>query len=224
MADAARVAADKKATEQRAKDDKPVGPVASLTPDQSAPKPDAPVVVADIPKQLQIELRRVGCNTAAASDAWTSAAQKAMELFNKNAGMKLDVKVASADLLDAVKSRQGRICPLTCEHGYKADGDRCTRITCRAGFEVGDDNTCEKIEVKKKPAPPVAKREEAPTDKPATKPSEKPTGKSVEALYATCNAKAIAHSTAPPGFKHNPTAMLGSFSRIEACVKNGGNY
>ena len=43
-----------------------------------------------------------------------------------------------------------------CDHGFRADGDRCTKITCRAGYEVGDDNTCEKIEVRK----PTAKREE----------------------------------------------------------------
>jgi hypothetical protein len=49
-----------------------------------------------------------------------------------------------------------RVCPLICDHGFKADGDRCTKITCRAGYEVGDDNTCEKIEVKK----PTAKRDE----------------------------------------------------------------
>ncbi|MGH2266502.1 hypothetical protein ACQ1Z3_15515, partial [Enterococcus faecalis] len=60
-AEAARLAAEKKTAEQKARDDKPVGPVASLAPDQSAPKPDAPVVVADIPKQLQIELKRTGC-------------------------------------------------------------------------------------------------------------------------------------------------------------------
>ena len=55
----------------------------------------------------------------------------------------------------SVKSKTGRVCPLVCDHGFKADGDRCTKITCRAGYEVGDDNTCEKIEVKK----PVAKRD-----------------------------------------------------------------
>ena len=180
-AEAARLAGEKKASEQKAKDDKPVGPVASLTPDQSAPKPDMPVIVADIPKQLQIELRRVGCNTAAASETWTPAAQKAMELFNKNAGMKLDVKVASADSLDAVKGKQGRICPLICEHGYRADGDRCTKITCRAGYEVGDDNTCAKIEVKK----PVAKQDSRPSVAKPTVEKEKPAANR-EALYSKC--------------------------------------
>jgi len=70
--------------------------------------------------------------------------------------MKLDVRTASADALDAVKGKTTRVCPLACDHGFRADGDRCTKITCRAGYEVGDDNTCEKIEVKK----PVAKRDD----------------------------------------------------------------
>ena len=137
------------------------GVVASLSPDQSTPKTDGPVAVGDIPRQLQIELRRVGCNTGAINDTWTPAAQKSMELFNRNAGMKLDVKVASLDSLDIVKSKAGRICPLSCERGYQVDGDRCTKITCKAGYEVGDSNTCEKIEVRK-PAPPVARQERGP--------------------------------------------------------------
>ena len=148
-AEEARNAADKRTS------------VAALTPDQTAPRIDALVAVADIPRQLQIELRRVGCNTGSVSETWTPAAQKAMELFNKSAGMKLDVKVASLDSLDTVRSKAGRICPLACEHGYQADGDRCTRITCKSGYEVGADNTCEKIEVKK-PAPSVARQERSP--------------------------------------------------------------
>jgi hypothetical protein len=70
--------------------------------------------------------------------------------------MKLDVRTASADALDAVKGKAGRICPLVCEHGFRADGDRCAKITCRAGFRINDDNECEKVQEKK----PVATREE----------------------------------------------------------------
>jgi hypothetical protein len=101
-------------------------------------------------------LRRVGCNTGAVDGNWNAASQRSLDLFNKHTGMKLDVKNASADALDAVKGKTNRVCPLVCDHGFRADGDRCAKITCRAGYEVGDDNTCEKIEVKK----PVAKREE----------------------------------------------------------------
>ena len=110
----------------------------------------------DVPRALQAELRRVGCNTGAVDGNWNAASQRALDLFNKHAGMKLEVKAASADALDAVKGKSGRICPLICEFGYKADSDRCVRITCGKGYELNDDGTCEKIEVKK----PTAKREE----------------------------------------------------------------
>jgi len=119
-----------------------------------AEKTEQPAI--DLPRALQSELRRVGCNMDAVDGNWNAASQKALDLFNKHAGLKLEVKAASADALDAVKARTGRICPLICETGYRADGDRCVKITCRAGFELGDDGTCEKIEVRK----PTAKREE----------------------------------------------------------------
>jgi hypothetical protein len=148
-ADDANVAADKKTP-----DDKPAGQVANLSStDQPAGadvRSGSPAVV-DIPRMLQSELRRVGCNTGSIDGKWNAAAQKSLELFNKNAGTKLDVKVASLDALDVVKSKPARICPLVCDHGYRADGEGCTRVTCRAGFEVGDDNTCERIEPRRRP-------------------------------------------------------------------------
>jgi hypothetical protein len=140
------------------KADQPVGPVATLTPHDEAtpgaPNAESPMAT-DIPRLLQAELRRVGCNTGSVDGNWNAAAQKSLGLFNKNAGMKLDVKVASLDNLNAVRSKSARICPLICDHGYNADGDNCLRITCQVGFEVGDDNTCERIVVKK----PVTARE-----------------------------------------------------------------
>ena len=71
--------------------------------------------------------------------------------------MKLDTKLASFDALDAIKSKQGRVCPLVCDHGFRADGDTCVKIACRAGYRVNDDNECEKIQDKK----PIATREDA---------------------------------------------------------------
>ena len=63
-----------------------------------------------MPRLLQAELARVGCNTNSVDSNWSAAAQKSLSLFNKNAGMKLDVKIASLDALDAVRSKTGRIC------------------------------------------------------------------------------------------------------------------
>jgi hypothetical protein len=91
-----------------------------------------------------------------------------LEQFNKYAGLKFDVKLASADALDAVKAKTGRICPLVCENGFRAKGDTCEKVICRAGYVVGDGDRCER----RPQAKPVAKQAEpgqnAETAKPET--------------------------------------------------------
>jgi hypothetical protein len=103
----------------------------------------------DIARSVQAELRRVGCLTSDADGAWNSASQRSLSQFNRYAGTRLDTKTASADALDALKQKSSRVCPLVCEHGFKADGDQCTRIVCAEGSFVNDDNECEKRHDKK---------------------------------------------------------------------------
>ncbi len=110
---------------------------------------------AELIRSVQSELRRVGCLTGAADGEWNAASQRSLALFNKNAGTKFDVKLASLDALDAIKLKPSRVCPLICEHGFKADGDQCSRIVCGAGSFLNDDNECEKRRGKT----PTAKRE-----------------------------------------------------------------
>jgi uncharacterized caspase-like protein len=110
--------------------------VAALTP---GPPPQA-----DLAKSVQIELRRVGCLTGAADGEWNAASQRSLTLFNRNAGTRLDVKAASLDTLDAIKQKSSRVCPLVCDHGFKAEGDRCSKIVCADGSFLNDDNECEK--------------------------------------------------------------------------------
>jgi uncharacterized caspase-like protein len=162
------------AARAKAGDNKPAGQqLASFTPpDQTDQVPQASQSTSDVARRLQSELRRVGCNTGAVDGNWNDAAQRSLSLFNRHAGTTLDIKTASLDSLDVIKSKTGRICPLLCDHGYKADGDTCVKITCKVGYQVGDDNSCEKIESSRKP---VAKRE-APADQPRqqTAPSQPP--------------------------------------------------
>ncbi|MDA9407854.1 caspase family protein [Bradyrhizobium sp. CCBAU 45384] len=127
--------------------------VAAVAPTQT-PSSLSPQETA---KLVQSELRRVGCLAAAADGDWNASSQRSLTLFNKYAGTKFDAKLASLDALDAIKAKPGRVCPLVCEHGFKADGDACVKITCRAGYRVNDDNECEKVQDKK----PVATREDA---------------------------------------------------------------
>ncbi|MEY9128010.1 caspase family protein [Bradyrhizobium yuanmingense] len=141
---AARQANDKAQSEQK---------VAAVTPAQSPPS----LSPQETAKLVQSELRRVGCLAAAADGDWNATSQRSLNLFNKYAGTKFDAKFASFEALDAIKAKPGRVCPLVCNHGFKADGDTCVKITCRAGYRINDDNECEKVQDKK----PVATREDA---------------------------------------------------------------
>ncbi len=159
-----KVAAEKAMAETKAVEAKPAaGQAASSSPKQEAPdqlaaltpepsRQGSSLSAAETVRRVQAELRRVGCFTGAVSDEWTDAARRSLERFNKNSGLKLDPKAASLDILGAVKSKTARVCPLPCDHGYRAEGDNCVRITCKTGYRIGDDNTCEKIDSRKRAA------------------------------------------------------------------------
>ena len=114
--------------------------VASLTPPAQG-NPDR-TVQQDIPRALQTELRRVGCKTGDIDGEWNASARRALSLFNDNAGTRLDTKVASIDALEVVKAKTGRVCPLDCERGTRASGDRCVKITCDSDEVLGSNGTC----------------------------------------------------------------------------------
>ena len=141
--------------------DKSAGPaVASLTPSGPAnpevPKADQPTQ-QNLPRLLQSELRRVGCKTGEIGSEWNASARRALSSFNNNAGTRFDVKLASLDALDAVRAKPGRVCPLDCERGYRADGDRCVKINCDSDQVLGPNGTCR---TRPERAPRVVTRQE----------------------------------------------------------------
>ncbi len=98
----------------------------------------------EVTKSVQSELRRVGCLSGNADGTWNNASQRSLTQFNRYAGTRLDTKVASVDTLDTIKLKSSRVCPLVCEHGFQAAGDRCSKIVCAEGSFLNDDNECEK--------------------------------------------------------------------------------
>jgi uncharacterized caspase-like protein len=120
--------------------------LAALPPADSAARQAGQTSDADTPRLLQTELKRVGCWAGAIDGVWGESSQRALTSFNRHAGTKLDVKLASADALDAVRSKSGRVCPLACERGYRAVGDTCVATACKPGFERDDEGACRRIE------------------------------------------------------------------------------
>ncbi|CAN7585233.1 caspase family protein [Bradyrhizobium sp. LjRoot220] len=169
---------------------------------------------SELVTSLQFELRRVGCLATLPNGEWSVASQRSLTLFNKYAGTKFDVKLASADAFDAIKTKRGRVCPLICDHGFNADGDRCSKITCRAGYKVGDDNTCEKIEVKK----PMAKRDEQKRDRAERAKAEPERGKPQASGQVLCDHQGCRPAKKGCTIVHGNAAIGGvSGSSREVC-------
>ncbi|MDA9501028.1 caspase family protein [Bradyrhizobium sp. CCBAU 11357] len=174
----AAVLAAKQATEKSQREGEQK--VAAVTPTQSMPGLSS----QETAKLVQSELRRVGCHPAPADGIWTDSSQRSLTLFNKYAGTKFDSKQASLEALDAIKAKASRVCPLVCDHGFKADGDACVKIACRAGYRVNDDNECEKVQDNK----PVATREDAKPRDDARKKAETAPAKPQAAGQLICNS------------------------------------
>jgi hypothetical protein len=181
-----KLASDKAAAELAAKQaaEKPASAEAQQKVAAVAPTSTPPAMSAqETTKLVQSELHRVGCLTATADGDWNASSQRSLTLFNKYAGTKFDTKLASFDALDAIKARPGRVCPLVCEHGFKADGDACVKITCRVGYHVNDDNECEKVREKK----PIATDEGARKRDDARKQTEATPSKPQASGQVLCN-------------------------------------
>jgi uncharacterized caspase-like protein len=125
------------------------------SPDQAAPKNLTPDAAApqDVSRLLQSELKRVGCGITDINGEWSAPSRRALDSFNKSAGTKFDIKLASLDALDAVRGKTGRVCPLECDSGYRATGDHCVKISCDGGQVLGSNGTCHA-----KPEPQRAER------------------------------------------------------------------
>ena len=173
----------------------------------------------EIAQSLISELRRVGCASGAAIEGWNAAAQKALTQYNRQAGTQFDVKVASLDALQSVRERPAGICLLVCEHGFEASGGKCVKIVCEKGYELSDDNACERVarQKKEKPAPAVA----APKPRVAPAPEarqpeaarQRTAGGSMEARIAQCQLRAGGRVG---GGARNANR---SFQRLDGCLR-----
>lgn len=209
---AADLAAKQSAEKARADGEQKLAAV-SPTAAQSSLSPQETV------KLVQSELRRVGCLATAADGDWNASSQRSLTLFNKYAGTKFDAKLASFDALDAIKSKPGRVCPLICNRGFRADGDACVKISCRAGYGVNEDNECEKIPDKK----PTITREDSKGRDEQRKQAESGAGKPVTSGQILCNSAGC--RPVRPGCRLvRPTAASGTgYSGANYATQAGGN-
>ena len=175
----------------------PSGPdtrsVVRLDQPSDTPAPSA----GDITKSVKAELNRVGCFSGSVDSDWNADSRRSLDLFNKNAGTRL--QLANLDTLDAIKLKPGRICPLTCDHGFKADGDHCSKIVCAEGSSLNDDNECEARRARK----PTARHND--DDRPERPVRERPrTEASTTRPQGSSGQISLRSSRLPPGRARMP--------------------
>ncbi len=101
--------------------------VAAL-PETNVAVPGPNVDMRAVARELQTELKRVGCDPGTVDGNWSAKSQIALGQFNKRAGMDLDTRGATVSALEAVRVQRGRICGPSCASGERAEGDRCIAL------------------------------------------------------------------------------------------------
>ena len=98
-----------------------------------AQRPSEPAKAAPMPRdrdaigrELQKELRRVGCYDGELNGAWTTSTKQAMKLFMDRVNASLPTDEPDSILLTMVRGYQDRVCGKPCPVGQGlGDGGRC---------------------------------------------------------------------------------------------------
>lgn len=96
----------------------PAGAAVPVPPLQEGSPPE-------VARALQSELQRVGCYQGAIDGDWGGQSKAALEQFASRTKANLAADTPSQAALDAVRERQGRICPLVCGPGTVETAGRC---------------------------------------------------------------------------------------------------
>ena len=85
-------------------------------------------VTKDTIRSIQKELNRVGCTTGRPDGLWGKGSRRALTQYGKHGKVKLASLDPSTALLDQLKSKQSRVCPLFCRSGFEEKNSSCVRI------------------------------------------------------------------------------------------------
>ena len=73
------------------------------------------------------ELQGAGCGPEDNEGEWNDAARSSLALYNRHASTKFDGE-PNEEMLNALKQRSGRVCPLTCKPGFVVRNNACVAV------------------------------------------------------------------------------------------------
>lgn len=121
---------------------------------EQATRPTDEAGKARLARELQAELRRVGCFDGAVDGDWGPAAKRAMRSFTERVNAVLPVEEPDYILLTLVKGHLNRACGASCATGEVAvDGGRCVPKAVIAQSGKRQDARQQQAAVNQRPAP-----------------------------------------------------------------------
>lgn len=121
-----------------------VASLRDLSPD--APALQQPVIAANTPELVRaakVELRRAGCFAGSVDNGdLTPETRRALERFVQLASLGAAPHDVTQSLIDQLKAKTGRICPLVCPAREVERNGRCVLKTCRRGERLDEDGDC----------------------------------------------------------------------------------
>ena len=101
------------------------GPLAPAPKKLTSSKPTTPEARADLVRDLQRELKRVGCYDGEIDGSWGGGSKRAMGHFTDRVNASLPVEEPDYILLTLVQGHKAAACGQTCPAGQMLSGDRC---------------------------------------------------------------------------------------------------
>jgi Caspase domain len=90
---------------------------------------------------IQTELNSRRCNAGSVDGAWGAQSSRAVAKFAKYAKLSLTPE-PSEDLYNQIRSRPGKICPLSCGRRYEAKNNSCVLKTCTKNKTLTSSGKC----------------------------------------------------------------------------------
>ena len=94
-------------------------------------------------RAIKQELKRVGCYDGRIDEDWqTAPARASIQKFARLAHLTISPAEPTSALLDAIRAKSERICPLECGRRQIEKDGRCIAKNCPGGFELDDHGDC----------------------------------------------------------------------------------
>jgi hypothetical protein len=127
----------------------------AMLPPTSEPKASAtysptPLVGEQLVREIKKELKRAGCYGGPIDKEWSPATKTSIQNFAKHAKLPSGPAEPHIDLLNAIRGKTGRVCPLECNSRQMEKDGQCIAKTCPSGLTLGGDGVCEKPKEREK--------------------------------------------------------------------------